>query len=361
MPLCRTNQCTDTIMGLFNFSKNKRVVVVAEISANHGQKFDHAVALIKEAKRCGADAVKFQAYTPDSITVDVDNKYFRIQHAQWGGQTLYQLYQKAFTPLDWFAKLKRTADDEGIGFFATAFDKNSVDLLESIKVEVHKIASFELVDLPLIEYAASTKKPLIMSTGMASLEEIKEAVDTARKNDCLELTLLRCVSTYPADPTEMNLRTIPDLQKRFKCCVGLSDHTLGITVPLVAVAMGAVMIEKHFTSSRKKKTPDNFFSIEPRELKDLVENVRLAEGALGDVAYDLTPGQKKSATFRRSLFTVADIQKGEVLTEQNVRSVRPAKGLAPKFYKSVYGQIATKAVKKGTPVSWELIDGSKKK
>ncbi len=346
---------------MFHFSKNKKVIVVAEISANHGQHFEQAVALIREAKKCGADAVKFQAYTPDSITVNVDNKYFRIQHPEWGGQTLYRLYQKAYTPLHWFKKLKRIADNEGVGFFATAFDKASVDLLEGLAVEVHKIASFELVDLPLIEYAAGTGKPLIISTGMASLSEIKEAVDTARRGGAAEVTLLRCVSSYPADPRDMNLRTIPDLQKRFGCCVGLSDHTLGIGVALTSVALGAVMIEKHFISSRRRKTPDSFFSIEPAELKELVKGVRLAEEALGEPRYTLTPGEKKSTAFRRSLFVVEDIPQGGLLTEENVRSVRPAQGLKPKYFKDVLGRRAEKTIRKGTPLRWDLISQEKER
>ena len=344
-------------MGMFHFSRNKKTMVVAEISANHGQDFNRAVTLIKEAKKCGADAVKFQVYTPDSITIDVDNKYFQIKHPQWGGQTLYQLYKKAYTPLHWFKKLKHIANEEGIEFFATAFDRASVDLLEELKVEVHKIASFELVDLPLIEYAARTKKPLIMSTGMASLEEIKEAVDTARKSGAAEVTLLRCVSSYPADPREMNLRTIPDMRKRFNCCVGLSDHTLGIGVALASVALGAVMIEKHFTSSRRRKTPDSFFSIEPAELKELVDGVRLAQQALGEPCYTLTMEQKKSAAFRRSLFAVEDIQKGGIFTQQNVGSIRPAQGLKPKYLKDILGRKAKRVIRKGTPLAWGLISG----
>lgn len=342
-------------MSLFHFSKNKKAIIVAEISANHGQNFNHAVALIREAKKCGADAVKFQVYTPDSITVDADNKYFRIKHHEWGGQTLYQLYEKAYTPLDWFKKLKHVAREEGIGFFATAFDKMSVDLLEDLNVEVHKIASFELVDLPLIKYAAKTKKPLIMSTGMASLAEINDAVNTAKKAGALEVTLLRCVSSYPADPKEMNLKTIPDLKKRFKCLVGLSDHTLDHSAALASVALGAVMIEKHFTSSRRKKTPDSFFSIEPAELKELVTSIRRTEEALGEADYTLSPSQRKSAMFRRSLFTVEDIVAGAVLTESNVRSVRPGQGLAPKYLDKVLGQKAKAMIKKGTPLNWDLI------
>ncbi|MBF0594168.1 MAG: pseudaminic acid synthase [Candidatus Omnitrophica bacterium] len=342
---------------MFYPRKDKNVVIIAEISANHGQSLPQALRLIREAKKCGADAVKFQAYTPDALTIDADNKYFRIKHPEWGGQTLYQLYQKAYTPFTWFKRLKREADDQGIVFFATAFDRASVDMLEEIHVPIHKIASFELVDLPLIAYAARTAKPLIMSTGMASLAEIREAVDTARKNGAKEVALFKCVSSYPADPAEMNLRTIPDMQRRFRCPVGLSDHTLGVGVALASVALGAVMIEKHFTFSRKHKTPDCFFSIEPAELKELAAGVRLAELALGAPCYELTPGQKKSAAFRRSLFAVRDIAPGEVLTEGNVRSIRPAQGLAPKYFNQLLGCKALGKIKKGTPLRWELVSG----
>jgi len=340
---------------MFNFNKNKKVIVVAEISANHSQSFKQAVSLIKEAKKCGADAVKFQAYTPDTLTINVDNKYFKIKHSEWGGQTLYQLYQKAYTPWSWFKRLKKIADDLGIVFFAAAFDKTAVDFLEELHVGVHKISSFELIDLPLIEYAAKTKKPLILSTGMANIKEINEAVAVARSVGSSGIMLLKCVSNYPADPGEMNLRAIADMKKRFKCPVGLSDHTLGIGTSLAAVALGAVMIEKHFTLSRKIKTPDSFFSIEPKEFKDLADNVRLIEKTLGDASYALTKTQKKNLAFRRSIFVVENIIKGEQFTEQNVRSIRPAQGLKPKYLKNIIGKKAKKTIKRGTPLQWEVI------
>jgi len=329
--------------------------IIAELSANHGQNFKRAVTLIRKAKKCGADAVKFQAYTPDTLTIDVDNKYFGIKYSKWKGQTLYQLYKKAYTPWSWFKKLKKVADDLGIIFFATAFDKTAVDLLEGLKVPIHKIASFELVDLPLIEYVAKTKKPLIMSTGMATISEIKEALHTARKADAKDIVLLKCVSSYPARPEQMNLRTIPHLKKMFDCPIGLSDHTLGIGVSIAAVALGAKVIEKHFTLSRKLKTPDSFFSIEPQELKELVDNIRITEKALGKVHYGLTKEERKSKVFRRSLFVVKNINKGEAFTEENVRSIRPGFGLPPKYINNVLGKKAKKNIKKGTPLSWNLI------
>lgn len=341
---------------MISFRNLKNCFIVAEISANHGQEFNRAVALIKKAKECGADAVKFQTYTPDNLTIDVNNKYFRIKHPKWGGQTLYQLYKKAYTPWSWFKKLKKVADDSGIIFFSTAFDKTAVDFLEELNVPIHKIASFELVDLSLIEYAAKAKKPFILSTGMASFSEIKEAVKTARNAGAKEIVLLRCVSGYPAKPEEMNLRIIPDMKKRFGCLIGLSDHTLGIEVSIAAVSLGARVIEKHFTLSRKIETPDSFFSIEPKELRNLVDNIRIVEKALGKVRYGITNEEKKSLIFRRSLFTVKDIKKREVLTEENVKSIRPAYGLAPKYLKMIIGKKAKKDMKKGTPIKFSLLE-----
>lgn len=342
---------------MIKFKNDKSCFLVAEISANHGQNFKRAVALIKKAKECGVDAVKFQCYTPDTLTIDCNNKYFRIKHPKWGKQSLYQLYKKAYTPWNWFKKLKTVADGLGIIFFSTAFDKSAVDFLEELNVPFHKIASFELVNLPLIEYAAKTKKPLILSTGMATLAEIKEAVNVARKSGAKNIILLKCVSSYPAKPEEMNLKTIPDIRKIFKCPVGLSDHTLGIGTSIAAVCLGAGLIEKHFTLSRKIKTPDNFFSLEPLELKALVENIRIAEKSLGEVNYGFTQEEKKSRIFRRSLFAVKDIKAGDFLTEDNIRSIRPCCGLLPKYMKDMIGKKATRNIVRGEPLKWSLISG----
>ncbi len=340
---------------MFSFTGNQHVFIVAEISANHGRKFARAVAMIKKAKECGADAVKFQAYTPDTLTINADNKYFRIKSSKWRGQTLYELYKKAYTPWKWFKKLKKVADDSGILFFATAFDKTSVDFLEELNVRIHKISSLEIVDLPLIEYAAKTKKFLILSTGMATISEIKEAVNTAKKAEAKEIVLLKCVSNYPAKPEEMNLKTIPHMRRRFGCPVGISDHSLGIGASICAVTLGANVIEKHFTLSKEIKTPDSFFSIEPGELKQLVENVRIAEKAFGKVHYGLTKGEQEHKFARRSLFAVEDIKKGEVFSQKNVRSIRPAYGLKPKYISTILGKKAKRDIKKGTPLSWHLI------
>ncbi len=340
---------------MFDFRKLKRTFIVAEISANHGQSLARAKSLIKKAKDCGVDAVKFQAYTPETLTIDCGNKYFKIKHPKWGGQTLFQLYKKAYTPWNWFKQLKKTADDLGLIFFATAFDKAAVDFLEGIGVPFHKIASFELVDLPLIEYTVKTGKTVILSTGMASFKEISEAVRAARGRNKDNIVLLRCVSSYPARPEEMNLRTILHMKNKFGVPVGISDHTLGTSISVAAVALGAIMVEKHFTLSRKNKTPDSFFSLEPRELKMLVENIRDAEKALGGIEYGLTPGQKKNIIFRRSLFAVEDIKAGEEFSENNIRSIRPWYGLVPKYQNKVFGRKAKRDIKRGTPIKWNLV------
>jgi pseudaminic acid synthase len=337
-------------------NKSNKCFLVAEISANHKQDFCRAIAMIKKAKQCGADAVKFQCYSPDTMTIDCDNRYFRVKHPKWGGQTLYELYKKAYTPWKWFPKLKKISDDLGILFFATAFDKTSVDFLENLNVQIHKIASFELIDLPLVEYVAKTQKPLILSTGMASLEEIKEAVNISKKTGAKDVTLLKCVSDYPAKYEEMNLMTIPDMAKRFRLSVGLSDHTLGVATSIAGVCLGAVMIEKHFTLSRKTKTPDSFFSIEPAELKELVDSIKIVEKALGTVNYGCMDNEKNSMIFRRSLFTVKDIKMGEKFTEENVQSIRPGHGLHPKYLSKIIGKRAKNDIKKGVPLVESFLD-----
>jgi pseudaminic acid synthase len=340
------------------FKKNNSTFIIAEVSANHGQDFDRAVEMIKIAKECGVDAVKFQCFKPETLTLDCNNDYFKVNHPQWGGQTLFQLYQKAYTPWEWFPKLKEIAEKEGILFFATTFDKTATDFLEDLDIPIHKIASFELIDLPLIEYTAQTGKPLIISTGMGTEEEIQEAVDTAKKAGAKDITLLKCVSSYPAEPQEINLKTISDMKEKFDCNVGLSDHTLGIGVSIAAVALGAKVIEKHFTLSRKIETPDSFFSIEPDELKELVKNVRVAEKSIGKIHYGLTEKEKQSKVFRRSLFAVKDIKKDEKFTEENVKSIRPGYGLHPKYLQDVLGREAIEDIKKGTPLDWNLIKGN---
>lgn len=332
------------------------VLIVAELSGNHNQDFNIAVKIIKAIKEVGADAVKLQTYTPDTITIDCDNEYFQIkQGTLWDGKTLYELYKEAYTPWEWQPKLKEIAEDLGLICFSTPFDKTAVDFLEGMKVPAYKVASFELVDIPLIEYIASKGKPVIMSTGMATFEEISEAVEAARRAGAKDIALLKCTSAYPAKAEEMNLRTIPHLAEAFDTVTGLSDHTLGISVPVASVALGASIIEKHFTLSRKTGGPDSAFSLEPDEFRGMVDAVRTVEKALGTVNYAVTKGEGKSRVFRRSLFAVRDIKAGETFTEDNIRSIRPGYGLPPKYLKDILGKKAKKDIKTGTPLHRELI------
>jgi pseudaminic acid synthase len=331
------------------------VFIIAEMSANHNQSFDEAVKILHAAKECGADAVKLQTYTPDTLTIDSNNEYFRIKGTIWEGETLYNLYGKAYTPWEWQPRLKKIADEIGIILFSTPFDKTSVDFLEAMDVPAYKIASFELVDIPLIEYVSGKGKPLIMSTGMASFEEIEEAVSAAKNAGCKELALLKCTSGYPALPEDMNLKTIPHLAESFGVVTGLSDHTLGIAVPVAAVALGACIIEKHFTLSRAVPGPDNAFSFEPREFKAMVEAIRTTELACGSVHYGLTAEEEKSKVFRRSLFVIKDMKAGEIFTEENVRSIRPGYGLQPKYAKDIFGKVAERDIRRGTPLDRDLV------
>lgn len=332
--------------------------IVAEMSANHNQDFEQAVHILQAAKEAGADAVKLQTYTPDTLTIACDNEYFRIGRGTiWEGRNLYDLYGEAYTPWEWQPKLKEIADDLGLDLFSTPFDATAVDFLQEMDVSAYKIASFEIVDLPLIRQVARTGKPIIMSTGMATLAEIDEAVRTAREAGATQIALLKCTSAYPAPPEEMNLRTIPHLSEAFGVPAGLSDHTLGIAVPVVAVTLGACIIEKHFTLSRATSGPDSAFSLEPHEFKEMVEAIRVAEKALGKVRYEVTEREAASRVFRRSLFVVRDVKVGEVFTEKNVRSIRPGYGLYPRYLDEVLGRRAARNIERGTPLSWELVAG----
>jgi pseudaminic acid synthase len=335
--------------------KGHPVYIVAEMSANHNQDFDEAVRIIKAAKECGADAVKIQTYTADTLTVDSDSKYFRIKGTIWDGETLYGLYQKAYMPWEWHPKLKEVAEEAGIIFFSTPFDRTAADFLEEMDVPAYKIASFELVDIPLIEYIAGKGKPIIMSTGMATLGEISEAVEAARRAGAKDIALLKCTSAYPAAPEAINLRTIPHLAEAFGVVSGLSDHTLGIAAAVSSVALGACIIEKHFTLSRAVSGPDSAFSLEPPEFKAMGEAVRTAEKTLGAVNYVLTEKEEESRVFRRSLFVVKDMKAGEAFTEENVRSIRPGYGLPPKYLKEVLGKMAARDIGKGIPLSWDML------
>jgi pseudaminic acid synthase len=289
------------------------------------------------------------------MTIDSDKEYFKIKGTIWEGEKLYDLYEKAYTPWEWQPKLKKIAEEIGLILFSTPFDKTSVDFLENMDVSAYKIASFELVDIPLIEYVATKRKPIIMSTGMATLSEIEEAVAAARNAGAQEIALLKCTSGYPALPAELNLKTIPHLSKAFDLPVGLSDHTVGIAIPVAAVALGACIVEKHFTLSRIKEGTDSAFSLEPHEFKFMVEAIRTAEEAIGHVHYGITEQEAKSRVFRRSLFAVSDIKAGDMLTEDNIRSIRPGFGLLPKYYNAVLGRKAKCDIEKGAPLSWDQL------
>jgi len=332
---------------------------IAEMSANHGQSFDEAVKILEAAKLSGADAVKLQTYTPDSLTIDCDSSYFRIQGTLWSGRTLYDLYQEAFTPWEWQPKLKAIAARLGLALFSTPFDDRAVDFLERMEVPAHKIASFENCDIALLRRVARTGKPIIASTGMATLAEIDELVRTIGAAGGKQLALLKCTSAYPAPPEAMNLRAIPHLAGRFDLPVGLSDHTLGVVVPVAAVSLGACIIEKHLTLSRAQPGPDSAFSLEPGEFKTMVDQVRLAEKALGAAHYGLSAAEEASRVFRRSLFVTADVKAGETLTPRNVRSIRPGHGLHPRHLEEILGCRAARDLKRGTPLAWEMISGGR--
>jgi pseudaminic acid synthase len=336
------------------------VYVVAELSANHHQRYQEAVDLLEAAKASGADAVKLQTYTPDTITIDCDKELFRIgQGTLWAGQTLHGLYTRAYTPWEWQPRLLAAARDLELDLFSSPFDHTAVDFLEEMGVPAYKVASFEIVDLPLLRRIAATGKPVILSTGMSTLAEVEEAVSTAKEAGATSIALLKCTSAYPAPPEDMNLRTIPDLSASFELPVGLSDHTMGYAVPVAAVALGASIIEKHFTLSRSVPGPDSAFSLEPAEFKEMVGAVRTVEKALGAVRYGPMGEETKSLFFRRSLFVVQDMRAGELFTNVNVRSIRPSHGLHPRHLWDVLGRRAAADIARGTPLTWELVEGGR--
>lgn len=330
--------------------------IIAEMSANHAGSLENAIEIIHAAKEAGADCVKIQTYTPDTITLNSRKKYFMIQGGPWNGYNLYDLYKEAYTPWEWQARLKEEADKIGIDFFSTPFDKTAVDFLESIGVEFYKIASFELTHIPLIKYTASKGKPIIMSTGMATLGEIEEAVNAVRSQGNESLCLLKCSSAYPAIPDDMNLKTIRHMAETFNVPVGLSDHSLGSIVAVTAVVLGANIIEKHFCISRKIKNPDSGFSMEPAEFKKMVEEIRIAEKAIGKVSYDLSESEKANRIFRQSIWVTKNIQPNELFTEENLRIARPGYGLEPKHYENVLGKKARRYIESGTPLEWDMIE-----
>jgi pseudaminic acid synthase len=331
--------------------------VVAEMSGNHNQSFEAALAIVEAAAGSGAHAIKLQTYTADTMTLDVDRDEFRIDDpgSPWNGQSLYGLYMQASTPWEWHAPLFRRAKELGLAAFSSPFDESAVDFLESLDAPAYKIASFENTDLPLIARAAATGKPLIISTGMASREEIGEAVGAARGAGCREHLLGKCTSAYPASPTDANVLTIPDMRVRFGCEVGLSDHTLGIGVAVASVALGAALIEKHFTLRRAEGGVDAAFSMEPGEMAQLVAESLHAHQAIGQVAYGATAAEEPNKGFRRSIYVVRNIAAGEAFTAENIRCLRPGKGLAPRHWSALLGRKAAQALAKGTPLSWDLV------
>lgn len=331
--------------------------VIAELSGNHNGSLERGLAIVDAAAAAGAHAIKLQTYTADTMTIDVRDREFLIEDSGslWKGRSLYELYQAAHTPWEWHAPLFSRARERGLVAFSTPFDATAIDFLESLGVPCYKIASFEIVDLPLIDKAAATGKPVIISTGMATLDEIDEAVRTARQAGCKDLTLLKCTSSYPASPVYSNLMTIPHLAKTFGCNVGISDHTLGIGAALTAVALGATVIEKHFTLNRSDGGIDSAFSLEPDELKLLVEESRRSCESLGKVHFGPTEPERSSLVFRRSLYIVRDMKAGERLSAQNLRAIRPGNGLAPKYLAQLLGMPVTDNVRKGTPMSWRLV------
>jgi pseudaminic acid synthase len=326
--------------------------IIAELSCNHNQNKETAIKLIEEAHKAGADAIKLQTYTQDTMTIDCSNAYFTdcLKGTLWEGETLYQLYSRAYTPWEWTKELKEYANSLGMDLFSSPFDTTAVDFLETLNVPAYKIASFEIVDHVLIKRIAQTGKPVIISSGMATFEELQEAIELLRKNGCTQICMLKCTSAYPATPSDANLTTMKDMSKKFNVVTGLSDHTLGIEVPIAVVALGGCVIEKHFTLSRESGSPDDAFSLIPSEFKQMVESVRIVEQTLGKVTYGGVEKESSSKKFRKSLFVVEDIAKGEPLTNKNIRPIRPADGMHTKYYYDVLGKTAVVDIKRGTPL-----------
>lgn len=337
--------------------ENSPTFIIAEMSANHLMDFDRAKAIMQAAKDAGADAVKIQTYTPDTITLDCEDPCFQITQGMiWDGTTLHKLYETAYTPWEWHPELKKAAEDMGLIFFSSPFDLTSIDFLEKMDVPVYKVASFEINDIPFIRKIAETGKPIIMSTGIAYLSDIELALKTCREAGNEQVILLKCTSAYPSPYEDINLRTIPSMREVFDCLVGLSDHTMGCAVAGAGVAVGAKVVEKHLTLSRKDGGPDASFSMEPQEFREMVDNIRLVEKALGRVTYDLTDKQKASRDHARSLFVARDMKAGEVFTPENLRSVRPSCGLHTMYYEELLGKRIKRDARLGTPMSWELVD-----
>lgn len=338
-----------------------KVYIIAEMSANHAGDLDNALEIVHAAKRSGADCLKIQTYTADTLTIDCDNEYFRIKGGLWDGYTLHNLYKEAVTPWEWHEPIQKACQQEGIDFLSTPFDNTAVDFLETLDIPFYKIASFELVDIPLIEYVASKGRPIIMSCGMATPDEIQDALDACYRQNNREVALLKCCSEYPAQYSNMNLLTIADMQQRFQVPIGLSDHSMGSIGAVVGVSLGASIVEKHFCLSREIKNPDSAFSMEPDEFMSMVQDIRAASEIRGAVNYTLTPSEKKSTIFRRSLFAVKPIAQGETLSPDNIRSIRPGYGLKPKHYSDILGKTTICAIDAGTPLDASMIAGWEEK
>ena len=336
---------------------NSNVFIVAELSANHNHDIETAIKTVQAAKKAGADAIKLQTYTPDTMTLNSTAEFFKIKHGTlWDGKTLYDLYKEAYTPWEWHPILKEAAEKLGLVFFSTPFDHHSVDFLESLEVPVYKIASFEITDIPLIEYVAAKGKPVILSTGVATLDEIREAVETCRKMGNHQIAILKCTSAYPAPVEEINLRTIPDIIDRFGVVCGISDHTTGINISIASVPLGVKIIERHLILDRSIGGPDAAFSLEPAEFKTMVQGIREVERALGRVTYDISPVVEKNRVFCRSLFVCENIRRGDLFSEKNIRSIRPGHGLQPKYRNQVIGCKAACNISGGTPLSWAMVE-----
>lgn len=332
--------------------------IIAEMSGNHNQSLDRALQIVEEAAKSGVDAIKLQTYTADTMTLNISEGEFFIadEKSLWQGCSLYDLYEKAHTPWQWHKPIFEKAKELGIIAFSTPFDETAVDFLEELNAPLYKIASFEIIDLPLIAKVAKTGKPIIMSTGMASIEEIKDAVETAKNHGCDDIILLKCTSAYPATAADANLSTMADMQERFNLQVGLSDHTMGVAVPIAATILGAIVIEKHFTLKRSDGGVDSAFSLEPEELKTLVVDTKRAFESLGQVKYGGSKSEESNKVFRRSLYVVKDIKKGEKFTKENIRAIRPGYGLSPKHYNDVIGKVAKVDIKLGTALNFDLVE-----
>lgn len=341
----------------FNINDDSATFIIAELSGNHGHNIEIAKKTILAMKDSGADAVKLQTYTPDTITLDSDKECFQINHGTlWDGQNMYNLYKKAYTPWEWHKELQEYSKSLGLIFFSAPFDHTAVDFLEELNIPIYKIASPEITDIPLIEYTASKGKPIIISTGIATLNEIKEAIEACKRVGNENIMLLKCTSAYPTPLVDVNLKTIPHMKDLFNVPVGLSDHTLGMSVPIAAVTLGAKIVEKHFILSKEIDSPDKDFSLTPSEFKDMVTSIRDIEKALGRVTYELTDSMKIGRIGRRTLFCVKDIKKGEMITTENVMSKRPGEGISPKYLKTVIGKVAKSDISKATALQWDLIE-----